>query len=78
MENLSVLSHFLICSIIYIRVDTDIYTLGYNAVPLIYPVAESVLTSPIGNSFGWHLYPFDTFPLFSLYIYVFFEHFLTL
>lgn len=52
MENLSVLSHFLICSIIYIQVDTDIYTLGYNAVPLIYPVAESVLTSPIGISFG--------------------------
>ena len=43
-----------------------------------YSVAQIIVNLPTGTSFSWYLYPFDIFPLLTLYVYIFFEHLLTL
>lgn len=43
-----------------------------------YSVAQIIVSLPTGTSFSWYLYPFDIFPLLTLYVYIFFEHVLTL
>lgn len=53
------------------------FTLDYSPV-LFYFIAQIIVSLPAGTSFSWYLYPFDIFPLLTLYVYVLFEHLLTL
>ena len=71
----------LICLFIQslIKISMDSWILFFNFVSvLLYFIAQNVPTLAIRSSFCWLLYPFDIFPLLTLYVYVLFEHLLAL